>query len=156
MIYLKKTYLIIAFFFIGINGIIAQLPQQSAQPAEITDAEMNNFATAFVEIQTIDEQLQQKMISAVQNEGLEVQRFNEILNAQQDPDQETDASEDELEKFASASQSVELIQNEGQEDMQKAITDNNLTVNRYQEIMTVMQSDPELQQRLQELIEEEE
>lgn len=154
MILLKKMYFIVVFFFLSISGIFAQLPQQPTQPAEVSDAELVQFASAFNKIQSIDQQLQQKMLAAVQNEGIDVQKFNEILNAQQDPNQEVDATEEELKKFASAHKAVEQIQNQAQQDMQKVITDNKLTVPRYQDIMMAIQSDPDLQQKLQKLIEE--
>lgn len=154
MILLKKMYFIAVFFFLSISGIFAQLPQQPAQPTEVSDAELVQFASVFIKIQSIDQQLQQKMVAAVQNEGIEVQKFNEILNAEQNANQEVDATEEELEKFAAAHKAVEQIQNLAQQDMQKVITDNKLTVPRYQEIMMAVQSDPELQQKLQKLMEE--
>ncbi|MCA1758805.1 MAG: DUF4168 domain-containing protein, partial [Bacteroidales bacterium] len=152
MILLKKMYFIVVFFFLSISGIFAQLPQQPAQPTEVSDAELVQFASVFIKIQSIDQQVQQKMLAAVQNEGIEVQEFNEILNAEQNANQEVDATEEELEKFAAAHKAVEQIQNQAQQDMQKVITDNKLTVPRYQEIMMAVQSDPELQQKLQKLM----
>lgn len=154
MIFLKKMYPIVVFFFLGVTGIFAQQPQQPNQPAEVSDAELKQFASAYDRVQSIDQQLQHKMVSAIQKEGLEIQKFNEILNAQQDPNQEADATEEELEKFAVVHKAIEQIQSQGQQDIQKVIIDNNLTLNRYQEIMMAVQSDPALQQKLQELIEE--
>ncbi len=154
MILLKKMYFIVVFFFLSISGIFAQLPQQPGQPVEISDAELLQFASAYTKIQLIDQQLQQKMLAAVQDEGIEVQKFNEILNAEQNANQKVDATEEELEKFAAAHKAVERIQNQAQQDMQNVITDNKLTVTRYQEIIMAVQTDPELQQKLQKLLEE--
>lgn len=154
MILLKKIYPIAVFILLSATTILAQQPQQPDQPAEVSDAELKQFASAYTTVQSINQQLEQKMVSAIQKEGLDVQKFNEILNAQQDPDQEVDASEEELEKFAAAHKSIEQIQSQGQQDIQKVITDNKLTMPRYQEIMMAVQSDPELQEKLQELIEE--
>jgi hypothetical protein len=154
MILFKKTSSLVIIFLFGITGVFAQFPQQPAQPTEISDTELMQFASAYTTVQSIQEQLQNKMVAAVQNEGLDVQKFNEILNAQQDPDKEADASEEELEKFAAANKSIEQIQNQGQKDIEKVITDNKLTVPRYQEIMRAVQSDPELQTKLQKLIED--
>lgn len=148
----KKFYSIAVFFFLGITGLFAQQP---TQPAEVSDAELKQFASAYDRVQSIDQQLQQKMVSAIQKEELEIQKFNEILNAQQDTNKEADASEDELEKFNAAHKEIEKIQTQGQQDIQKVIIDNELTLSRYQEIMMAVQSDPELQQKLQKLNEEE-
>ncbi|MFW5831786.1 MAG: DUF4168 domain-containing protein [Prolixibacteraceae bacterium] len=149
-------YTIAVIFFLSITSIFAQLPQQQAQPADVSNAELEQFALAFVEIQSIDQELQQKMVNAVQESGLEVEEFNEILNAQQNDNQEVDATEEELNKFTDAQESIEQIQNQGQQEMQKIISDNELTVPRYQEIMVAVRNDSELQQKLQEHIEEEE
>lgn len=154
MILLKKTYTIAVIFFLGITSIFAQLPQQPEQPTEVSDAELEQFALAFVQIQSVDQQLQEKMVNAVQESGLEVQEFNEILNAQQNDNQEVGATEEELNKFTDAQESIEQIQNQGQQKMQKVITENELTVPRYQEIMVAVRNDSELQQKLQEHIEE--
>ncbi len=151
---LKKLFPIVVLFFVSVTGIFAQLPQQPDQSAEVSDAELEQFASAYTRVQSIDQQLQHKMVSAIQKEGLEIQKFNEILNAQQDPNQEADATEEELEKFAVVSKTIEQIQSQGQEDMQKVIIDNKLTLSRYQEIMLAVQSDPALQQKLQKLTEE--
>jgi hypothetical protein len=154
MILLKKMNSLVIIFLFGVTGIFAQFPQQPAQSTEVSDTELKQFASAYTTIQSIQEQLQNKMAFAVQNEGLDVQKFNEILNAQQDPNKEADASEEELEKFDAANKSIEQIQSQAQTDMGKVITDNKLTVPRYQEIMSAVQSDPELQTKLQRLIED--
>jgi len=83
-----------------------------------------------------------------------LQKFNEIINAEQNSDQKTDATEEELKQFSAAYKAVEQIQNEAQQDMQKIITNNNLTIIRYQEILMAIQNNPELQQKLQQLFEE--
>lgn len=142
--------------FFGITGIFAQLPQQPSQPAEVSDSELVQFTSAYTKIQSIDQQLQQKMVSAIDKEGIEIQKFNEILNAQQDENQEVDATKEELESFSSAYQAIEQIQNQAQKDMQKIIADNKLSVARYQEIMMAIQSNPELAQKLQKMLQEEE
>jgi hypothetical protein len=154
MILFKKMSFSVIIFLFGITGIFAQLSQQPEQPTEVSDTELKQFASVYAKIQSINEQLQHKMVTEVQKEGLDIQKFNEILNAQQDPDKEVDASEEELEKFAAANKSIKQIQNQGQKDTEKVITDNKLTVPRYQEIMRAVQSDPELQTKLQKLIED--
>lgn len=159
MLTFKKTTSLFVLFFLGIATIFAQQPQQmpqqqQQQQIDVDDSEMKQFALAFAEIQSVDQEIQEEMVGAVEEEGLDVQRFNEILNAQQDPNQEVDANEDELKQFASANQEIEKIQSKAQEKMQKVIEDSDLTIQRYQEIMGAVRSNPELQQKLQEHIEE--
>lgn len=154
---IKKFTSLFIFFFAGIAVAFAQMPQQTiepADPASVTDTEMEQFAGVFVELQTMNQQIQQKMMTAVQEEGIEVQRFNEIMNAQQDPNQEVDATQQELETFAAAGQAIQQIQQSAQQDMQKVITDSELSLDRYQAIMAAMRNDAGLQQKLQEQIQQ--
>lgn len=131
--------------------VFAQVPQQMQQQpvTEVSDDEMEQFALAFVEIQNIEQKVQPEMVQAVEEEGIEVQRFNEIMNAQQDPNQELNASEDELKKFAAANREIEEIQSRAQREMMGKISEAGLTVERYQEIMVAVRNNPELQLKLQ-------
>ncbi|MFW5773629.1 MAG: DUF4168 domain-containing protein, partial [Tangfeifania sp.] len=123
---IKRFTGLFIFFFAGIALTFAQNPQETVEPADpagISDTEMKQFAGVFTELQALNQQIQQEMVTAVQEEGIEVQRFNEIMNAQQDPNQEVDATEEELETFAAAGQAIEQIQQEAQQDMEKVITE---------------------------------
>ncbi|SHJ19638.1 protein of unknown function [Tangfeifania diversioriginum] len=157
MLLSKKLYSLILVFTMAASVAFAQVPQQmpqQQQDIDVSDGEINQFASVFVELQSMNQGVQQEMMSAVADEGIEVQRFNEIMQAQQDPNQEVDASEDELQNFAKASQAVEQIQAKVQKEMEKVITENDLTVQRYQQIMMAVRTDTELQQRLQQKIQQ--
>jgi hypothetical protein len=156
MLLTKKLAGLFFIFLMGIGTVLAQVPQQlpQQQKNEVSDGEIEQFALAFVEIQNIEQKLQPEMVQAVEEEGIEVQRFNEIMNAQQDPNQEVDASEDELKKFAAANREIEDIQNRAQREMLGKIDEAGLTVERYQEIMNALQNDPELQQKLQQIVQQ--
>jgi hypothetical protein len=157
MLLSKKLYGLFLILLMGVSVVFAQVPQQmpQQQTTEVSDGEMKQFAMAFVEIQNIEQKVQPEMIQAVEEEGIEVQRFNEIMNAQQDPNQEVDANEDELKKFASANREIEDIQNRTQREMLGKIAETGLSVDRYQEIMVAVRNDPELQQKLQQNMQEE-
>jgi uncharacterized protein (DUF885 family) len=154
MLLSKKLYGLFFIFLMGISTIFAQVPQQlpRQQTTDVSDSEIEQFALAFVEIQNIEQKIQPEMVQIVEKEGIEVQRFNEIMNAQQDPNQEVDAGEDELKKFAAANREIEDIQNRAQREMMGKIDEAGLTVERYQEIMTAVRNDPELQQKLQQIV----
>jgi len=154
MLLSKKLYGLFIILLMSASVVFAQVPQQmpQQQTTEVSDDEMEQFALAFVEIQNIEQKIQPEMVQIVEEEGIEIQRFNEIMNAQQDPNKEVDASEDELQKFASANREIEDIQTRAQREMMGKITEAGLTVERYQEIMTALRNDPELQQKLQQNI----
>lgn len=158
MLLSKKLYSLFLILLAGIFVVSAQVPQQmpQQQTTDVSDDEIEQFALAFVEVQNIEQKVQPEMVQAVEKEGIEVQRFNEIMNAQQDPNQEVDASEDELIKFASANREIEEIQTRAQREMMEKIAESGLSVDRYQKIMVAVRNNPELQQKLQSSMQEEE
>lgn len=152
---LKKLFSVLFILTIAVSGAFAQVPQQmpQQQPTEVSDNEMEKFATAFREVQVIDKKVQQDMTTAVQEEGVDIERFNEYVAAQQTPGQEMEASEEEMEQFSEAYQQIEGIQMEAQKEMEKAIRESDLTVPRYQEIAMAIQGNQELMQKLQQHME---
>jgi len=57
------------------------------QDADTTDAETRQFEQLMSEIQQIQQQSNEEMVQAVEDEGLSVQRFNQIAQAiQQNPE----------------------------------------------------------------------
>lgn len=156
MLLTKRFFGLVLVFTMAASVALAQVPQQMPQQQDIdvSDGEIDQFASVFVELQSMNQEIQQEMMGAVEDEGIEVQRFNQIMQAQQDPNQEVEANEEELQNFAKASQAVEQIQVKVQKDMEEVITKNNLTVQRYQQIMMAVRNDADLQQRLQQKIQQ--
>ena len=144
---MKITSLLLFTLIIGMGAFA-----QTEQKEEISDQELKQFASALQQIQVINQQAQQAMVKAVEEKGLEVQRYNEIQQAQQDPNQEAEVTEKELKQYETATQELEEIQVQIQQQMQAKIVEEGLTVNRYQEIAAVIQNDPELHQKLQEYL----
>src|SRR5690606_37546537 len=120
------------------------------QPSQISDNEITQFSRAFRDIQVIDQNVQQDMANKVQEEGIDVERFNNYLAAQQDSSLELDATEEEIEKFGSVYENIETLHQEAEKEMHQKIADNDLTIERFQEIAMLIQSNPELLEKLQE------
>lgn len=80
-IFLKKNFL---FLLIGIFSA-SVIPGQTNLPEEpqieITDTELEKFAKAYQNIRMANQEFQQKMTGIVQQEKMEVSRFNEIYKA---------------------------------------------------------------------------
>jgi hypothetical protein len=153
---LNRLVAILFVFAIGMTGAYAQLPDHvpGAVSGEVSDEELEQFVQAFKEIQVIEHQVQMEMLNTVQQEGIDVDRFNEYLNAQHDPVQQFNATDEELQRFNEAYHEIEEIHLKAQQDMHEAIEDNNLTLERYREIAMVIQANPELIQKLQQHFEE--
>ena len=140
------SVLFILLMFISGMGASAQTE------GEISDNELRQFASAFMQVQTINQQIQQEMAETVEEEGFEIQRFNEIQQAQQNPNQEVAATDEEIAKYKSAMEDLQTIQMQAQQKMEEKIVEEGLTIARYQEIATAIQANPDLQQKLQEYL----
>jgi len=146
MIFLKRTASLLLLFTIGTLGAFAQTNTNK----DISDGEIKQFVEAVQGIQAVEMSAQQKMMGEVAKEDMEVERFNEILQSMQNPEMKvTPPTEDESKKIQRISQSIQQIQMNAQQEMQTKIEDSGLTIERYQAIMTQVQSDPKLQNRIQ-------
>jgi len=127
------------------------MPQQE-QGTEVTDQELEKFATVYLEVQTESEKMQGEAVEVIEKEGMGVERFNELANAQNDPSQEVEAEEEELEKITVIGTKIQKIQTDFQERVAGMIEKQGLTIQRYQEVYQAIQQDQNLQQRFGELI----
>lgn len=131
----------------------AQQPatQQKAPDASISDQELESFVKAAVKVEKIQKESEGEMVKAIQDEGLEPDRFVEINTIQQNPaaDTENKVSEKELDNYNKAMKEVQSIQQGVQTEQVKAIEDEGLDVNRYVQIAKAVQQDPELMKKVQ-------
>ncbi|MDA3818482.1 MAG: DUF4168 domain-containing protein [Prolixibacteraceae bacterium] len=141
---MRKMTILLSIILFSSVSLIAQNNSK-----DVTDAELAKFAEAYKKVQTISQESQQKMINVVKEEGLEVQRYNTIMKSQQNNEQGIQVSDVELEKVQAINGQLKEIDTKANKKLQKSITDNDITVTRYQEIMASLQSDQQLQMKLQ-------
>lgn len=146
-----STLKTIAFLFITIVTSASAVMGQTDK--EVTDNELKQFVAIVQQIQSINQESQQQMIKVVEDKGLNVERFNEIAQATQDPNKENDASDEEMKKFTDISTTIEKMYAGVQKKIEDNIKTEGLTLERYQEIGTAIQTKPELQERIQKFIE---
>ena len=144
----KTTSLFLLLMLIGSPAAFSQTEKS------VSEEEMKQFATSIQQVEIVNQQAQQEMVSVVEKEGLEVQRYNEMQQADMDPDREIDATGEEMEKYDQATEELGKIHARTQEKMQESITQEGLTVARYQEIATIISNDPEMQQKLREILQD--
>lgn len=133
-----------------------EMPQQPPSQIEVTDSELELFIDASMNAQSVQAQSQQEMIAIVDEEGIEVSTYNEIMQAQQmgQPLDDLGVSEEEIEKFESAHEQIQEVEVRMERDLAQAIEDEGMEMDRFQEINMAIQQDPELQQRIQQMIQE--
>jgi len=154
-------YALAALAFACISGVetFAQVspatsPQQSQEvQTNFEDEELKQFASAAGKVVVIQQETEQKMIQAIESEDLEINKFNEILMAQQN--QQTDqleATPEDLQKFDKAAAQVMQIQTEVQEEMVEAIKEEGLEPQKYEQILLAYQSDANVKAKIDALI----
>lgn len=119
---------------------------------QVSDAELEKFVVIYKQVQVENENFQQGMVKEIESKGMDVQRFNEIHNAQMNPQAETDATESELKKHAEIVEVLEEEQENFQNKISKIIEKEGLTVEKYQEVFAALQSDQALQQKFNEMM----
>lgn len=148
---LKKFAGILVFLAVSTGPLFAQTPvqpQTEVEQIEVSDSELEKFAQAFQRIRMMNQQAQQEMSALVQDEDMEIARFNQIHQASLDPEVEIETTQEEEEKYERISTEIEEMQVKFQEQMEELITEQDLTIEKYQQIATQLQTDPELQERL--------
>lgn len=135
-------HLLLAAFFISTT---------SFGQDKVSDAELTNFANAFTDIQVVNQNAQTEMVQVIESSGMEIETFNLLYQATQSetPMIPEGVSQEDAEKFETVVTQIETLQPKFQKQMEEAIVDNNLSVDRYQQVMAMVQTDPELQQKLQ-------
>jgi competence protein ComGC len=137
--------------------VIAQQPQQQPQQEvreDFTDEELTSFVKAHEKVIEIQQKSQEKMINAIEKEGLSVEKFNELIESQQDPDKEVDASAEELASFNNAAQQIMQERQKIEVGVVSSIEDEGLDIDTYQAIIVAYQQSPEVQGRINELLQE--
>ncbi len=132
----------------------ASQPQaQEASQAEISQEELQQFAKAIKQLQAIQQESEQKVVKAIQGEGLSQERFREISQVQQNPETQltTEVTEEEMQSFKKAVARVTELLQAAQSKMEQAVRAEGLEIQRFNQIATAVKQTPALQQELQQM-----
>ena len=135
---------------------VAQLPGQPQQEVkeDFSKEELEQFVDANKVVAGVQRSSEEKMVKAIEEEGLEVQQFNEILTTQQNPEAEAEVSDDDLNKFNKAVEKVMKVQQDMQTDLQKAIEESGMTVQKYDQILIAYQQSPKVQEEVNKILQD--
>lgn len=140
---MKNLFVTASLFFLTLFSATAQTS------VNVSDADLEKFAQAYQSVQQSNQQIQQKMVAAIEDEGISADRFNAIYQAKMDPEKEVDATDDEMEKQEAAMAKVEAMQQSSQKEMEDKIKEKGLTMQQFQDLGAKIQNSPELQQKMQ-------
>lgn len=130
-------------------------PQQEQQEVRdnFSNEELEKFVDVYVQVVEIQQENEAVMVKAIEEENLDMNRFNEILQAQQQKvsAEEINATADEMASFNNAAQKIMVVQQGANTEMQQII-EKDLGLDTYEQIVVAYQQNPEIQQRVNELL----
>lgn len=131
---------------------MGQMQQPAAPDIDVSDDEAEAFVDAAMDAQEVQMKAQKKMVGIIEEEGLDVQTYQKIAQStqmgQSSPESDTISSE-QMEKFKSASESLQEVQGEIQQEVVAAVEDAGMEMQRFQQISQAAQQDPELRKTIQ-------
>ncbi|MFZ0489223.1 MAG: DUF4168 domain-containing protein [Salegentibacter sp.] len=151
----KIAGMLFAIALLGAAPAFAQsqpAPQQQQEKIDVSDAELAKFAKAYQGMRMVNQQAQQKMLQTVQESGFDVKRFNEIHQAKMTGKEDVELSAEEKENYKNVLGKIQEMQPEFQKKMEDVITSAGLTMDRYEQLAMALQNDPQLQQRLKDIL----
>lgn len=126
-------------------------PTSAPQPSK---DEVQKFARAIKQILVINKASEQQAVQAIQGEGLTPQRFDEIYKTQADPKVKPTSQVQPKERQSYDRVVVKLvsIQKDSQSKMEKAVQDEGLNVQQFNQIFEAVQKNSQLKQEVQQMI----
>ncbi len=169
---MKSIYSLCLLLFMAGAAVAQTVPAQDQQPqaqpmedqqpvkADFSETELEKFVDVYVQVAEIQQENETVMMQAIEAENLDINRFNEILQAQQQQATgeqpatgEVNATAEEMAAFNNAAQKIMTVQKEAQTEMQQVI-DQDLGMETYEQIVIAYQQNPEVQQKVNMLLEE--
>ncbi|MBF2002385.1 MAG: DUF4168 domain-containing protein [Synechococcales cyanobacterium M58_A2018_015] len=126
-------------------------PEAPPAAAEPSAEEVQQFANAIKQIQSIQQEAQRQADQVFESEGITPERFGEILQSQQNPQAQPqpEVTPEEQQNFDQVLSQLTEIQQTTQTRVNAAIQEEGLDSTRFNQIMTLVRQDPELRQRVQ-------
>jgi predicted transcriptional regulator len=148
------TTALILTLFIGIPAMMTGQTMQQEEENEITevsDREMEDFSEAYMNVQTIQQNLNEDINSLIETSDLSQESFQNMYQAHTTNNQEllSEMSDQEQESFSELMDEVNNLRNETQEDMVIEIEDTGLSVQRFNDIIAAIQQDSNLYKKFQ-------
>lgn len=136
--------------------VVAQEPVQTQELKEdFQEKELDYFLNASSRINEIQMEAQGEMMKIIEKEGISVEKFNELAEAQRTPDSSaTKPDPQEVESFQKAAEKINGMQQTVEGKMIKAVEDEGLEVETYMQIAHAYQQSPKVRGVLDEMMKE--
>lgn len=162
MTFINKAALTLATFLLTTGMLFAQVQQQQPQmpdlptSSDVSDDELDQIVTTIGELEPIQANAQEKIGAALEEEGISMERFQQMMMAMQNPQMadQVEVSDEEMATIQSMQPKLMEIQGEAEQEMSEKMEENGLTMERYRMVVMGAQQDPDLMERLQSKLEE--
>ncbi|HLT08063.1 MAG TPA: hypothetical protein VK014_11080 [Cyclobacteriaceae bacterium] len=156
---LSKILALPALLFCFALGAMAQ-GQPSSPPQvkeDFTDEQFETFIKINMDIMPIQQAAEGDMMKAIADKGMDVQRFQELAQAQQ-TGKLTEVSQDpeEINAFNLAGQEVLEVQKKVQEQIKQKIEENNMDIQTFQDIYIAYDQSQTVREKIDKLLERQE
>jgi hypothetical protein len=129
-------------------------PTQQPAQTQVSQAELKQFANAVKKLQPIQEDAQNQIVQAIQQEKLSEKRFGEIYQSRRNPQTQPTAkiTPEENKQFDQANAKIEQIEQSTQSKMEQAVKGEGLNIQRFNQIFLSLRQNPELLQKVRQMI----
>lgn len=135
------------------NAESGDTPQQQKVDIDLDDQELKSFAKALQEIQTIQKQAREEIVTIIEEQGLTLEEYNKVSRYQQQGNEASeDVSQQQIKRFKVADSKIDELEQKLQSEIEEAITNQNLKIERFQKIRMAAKQDQNLQQKLKDII----
>mgnify|MGYP000235058475 CR=1 FL=1 len=128
-----------------------QMPPQPEplSPDEVTDEQLQMVSDITTAGQAIQEEANNKMKKAVEEVGMEFERFQQIMMAQQNPQMagQLDLSEEEQSSLQEVQPQLMQINQQARQQYMQLIQDEDISLQTFQQVAQAIQAHPEVAER---------
>lgn len=148
---LKKVFNLLLAGVLLVSTSIAQPTNQSTN--QVSDSELKTFSGLAVKLNGINQNAQNKMMKAIEDNGMSLQRYQEIVKAKK-KGEEIEMKEKEETAITNIQNAIRTTQGEMQKEINTLFEGSDMEKNRYIEINQSLSKDKELQERYRSLQEQ--
>ena len=144
---------VVSLMFAGEAAFAQDAPpvtQEQLDAVAFSDEELGKFIKANTAAVELQKEGREAVVTTIEEAGLTVDRFNELAQANREKKLDEVAKDDqEKQAFGDVVRAVIKLQPENKQKVEKAITDQGLTLEKYKEIHTAFQKDKVVQTKVQ-------
>lgn len=148
------SFLALSVAFLSASAFAQQMtPPQAPVQDDFSDSEIETFVKINEEIMPVQEKVQQDMVKTIQDNGMEVPRFQELAQAQSAGTlREATEDLDEIEKFNTIGQEVMKLQQDMQVEVQGIIEKSEMPAEKFEAIYMAYNTSPKVKGKVDKLL----